>query len=117
MDPVLRSSLLLSFLSARWALGAFIVVSPGRVLFSSPLASCFCFVAQTLLYRWQLLLFVPKQQPDVVFLVLNIADHMPWSVFPFNNKWLRLSGEGGLVALEWSVTSGALGRHLLWVGR
>jgi len=24
---------------------------------------------QTLLYRWQLLLLVPKQQPDVVFLV------------------------------------------------
>lgn len=43
---------------------------------------------QTLLYRWQLLLFVPKQQPDVVFLVLNIAGHMPWYVFLLINNGL-----------------------------
>ena len=117
MDPVLRSSLLLSFLSARWALGAFIVVSPGRVLFSSPLASCFCFVAQTLLYRWQLLLFVPKQQPDVVFLVLNIAGHMPWSVFMFYNNGLCVDGRGGMLGAQQSVTLVELGEHPLWVGR
>ena len=87
MDPVLRSSLLLSFLSARWALGL-LLLFPWPRPFSSPLASCFCFVMQTLLYRWQLLLFVPKQQPDVVFLVLNIAGHMPWYVFLLINNGL-----------------------------
>ena len=116
MDPVLRSSLLLSFLSARWALGL-LLLFPWPRPFSSPLASCFCFVAQTLLYRWQLLLFVPKQQPDVVFLVLNIAGHMPWSVFMFYNNGLCVAGRGGMLGAQQSVTLVELGEHPLWVGR
>jgi len=51
------------------ALGALCCCFPWPQPFFSLLASCFCFAVQTLLYRWQLLLLVPKQQPDVVFLV------------------------------------------------
>src|SRR5690554_1776852 len=52
MDPVLRSLLLLSFLSERWALGGVLLLFPSLRPFSSPLVCCFWSCKQALLYRW-----------------------------------------------------------------